>query len=76
MGIEESNPQCPFLSAKNVKTPSKSVKKSNKTNKELSEAQASEFSGESKAERQWETLKDGSSQPTKRSSKRKQGSKD
>ena len=40
------------------------------------EAQASEFSGESKAERQWETLKDGSSQPTKRSSKRKQGSKD
>ena len=40
------------------------------------EAQASEFSGESKAERQWETLKDGSSQPTKRSLKRKQGSKD
>ena len=50
--------------------------KYNKTNKELSEAQASEFSGESKAERQWETLKDGSSQPTERSSKRKQGSKD
>ena len=40
------------------------------------EAQASKFSGESKAERWWETLKDGSSQPTKRSSKRKQGSKD
>ena len=57
-------------------TPSKSVKKSNKTNKELSEAQASKFSGESKADRKWETLKDGSSQPTKRSSKRKQGSKD
>jgi len=77
VGIEESNPQCPLLSARNVEsTPSKSVKKSNKTNKELSEAQASEFSGESKAERQWETLKDGSSKPTKRSSKRKQGSKD
>ena len=77
MGIEESNPQCPLLSTKNVdNTPSKSVKKSNKTNKELSEAQAFEFSGESKADRQWETLKDGSSQPTKRSSKRKQGSKD
>jgi len=77
VGIEESNPQCPLLSARNVEsTPSKSVKKSNKTNKELSEAQASEFSGENKAERQWETLKYGSIQPTKRSSKRKQGSKD
>ena len=52
------------------------MKKSNKTNKELSEAQAFEFLGGSKAERQWETLKDGSSQPTKRSSKRKKGSKD
>ena len=76
MGIEESNPQCPLLSARNVEsTPSKSVKKSNKTNKELSEAQDFEFSGESKAERRWETLKYGSSQPTKISSKRKQGSK-
>ena len=77
MGIEESNPQCPLLSTRNVEsTPSKSVKKYNKTNKELSEAQASEFLGESKADRQWETLKYGGSQPTKRSSKRKQGSKD
>ena len=77
MGIEESNPQCPLLSARNVEsTPSKSVKKSNKTNKELSEAQDFELSGESKVERQWETLKYGSSHPTKRSSKRKQGSKD
>ena len=39
VGIEESNPQCPLLSSRNVEsTPSKSVKKSNKTNKELSEA--------------------------------------
>ena len=77
MGIEESNPKCSLLSAKNVEsTPSKSVKKYNKTNKELSEAQASEFSGGSKAEKQWETLKDGSSQPTKISSKRTHGSKD
>ena len=77
VGMKESNPQCSLLSARNEENiPSKSVKKSNKTNKELSEAQASELSGESKENRQWETLKYGCSQPTKIYSKRKQGSKD
>lgn len=77
MGIKEPNPKCPLLSAGDVENiPSKSVKRSNKTNEKRSEVKVSESSGECKADRQCETLKDGCSQPTKKSSKRKQGTKD
>lgn len=75
--MKEPNPQWPIVSARNVEnTPSKSVKRYNKTKKNQSEAKVSEFSGECNADGQWETLKDGSSQPAKKSSKRKKGTKD
>ena len=77
MGVKEPNLKSPVLSARNVENiPSKSVKKCNKTNKKQSEAKVLKYSGECKEDRKCGTLKDGGSQPTKQSSKRKQGTKD
>jgi hypothetical protein len=75
--IKESNPESLLFSTENVEhTCSKSVRRPTSSNKKRSVAKVLKLSGEWKADDQCGTLQAGGSQLTRKSCKRKQGTKD